>query len=323
MTTYGFIIDGMHYTGGCGTRFGAYPYCSWIRLPSYSTGKSAFTSMTLMAMGEQFGPGVENLLIKDYVPEHASSSGDWSTTTFGHTVDMTSGNYRFATYMRDEGSLQMDDFFLSETYADRISEAFSWPSKAAPGTNWVYHTSDYFILGRAMQNYLVNQLGSGTDVFDYMVSTIFEPLKIGPGAHTTLRTSDNNWDGQAIAGYGLWFVPDDVAKITELIHDGGAVGANQILEPGMLADAMCQNPSFLGHDAGYARQRYNNGFWSYEYGSAEGYTCDFCAAFMSGYGGITILPMPNGTTYYYFSDNDEFTQYQAVEESDGIYPMCP
>jgi hypothetical protein len=33
--------------------------------------------------------------------------------------------------------------------------------------------------------------------------------------------------------------------------------------------------------------------------------------------------MPNGTTYYYFSDNKEFAWDKAVRESHGIAPHCP
>jgi hypothetical protein len=33
--------------------------------------------------------------------------------------------------------------------------------------------------------------------------------------------------------------------------------------------------------------------------------------------------MPNGSTYYYFSDNDEFSWYDAVEEANKLKPMCP
>jgi hypothetical protein len=32
--------------------------------------------------------------------------------------------------------------------------------------------------------------------------------------------------------------------------------------------------------------------------------------------------MPNGITYYYFSDNEEFTWDAAVREADKIIPHC-
>lgn len=42
---------------------------------------------------------------------------------------------------------------------------------------------------------------------------------------------------------------------------------------------------------------------------------------MSGYGGITVAMMPNGATYYYFSDNNEFSWSAAVAEADKLAPM--
>jgi hypothetical protein len=33
--------------------------------------------------------------------------------------------------------------------------------------------------------------------------------------------------------------------------------------------------------------------------------------------------MPNGSTYYYFSDNQEYSWYNAVHESNKLIPYCP
>jgi hypothetical protein len=37
--------------------------------------------------------------------------------------------------------------------------------------------------------------------------------------------------------------------------------------------------------------------------------------FMSGFGGITAAMLPNGATYYYFSDNDEFGWLAAAAQT--------
>jgi hypothetical protein len=44
---------------------------------------------------------------------------------------------------------------------------------------------------------------------------------------------------------------------------------------------------------------------------------------MLGYSGNVIALLPNGTTYYYFSDNGEFTYADAVFESEKIVSNCP
>jgi hypothetical protein len=53
------------------------------------------------------------------------------------------------------------------------------------------------------------------------------------------------------------------------------------------------------------------------------YSCSFWVPFMSGYGGITVVMAPNGATYYYFSDNEEFSWYNPVHEMNKLSPYCP
>ena len=46
MTTWGLVIDGVHYTGSCNTPLGEYPYCDAMALPSYSTAKSFIAGLS-------------------------------------------------------------------------------------------------------------------------------------------------------------------------------------------------------------------------------------------------------------------------------------
>jgi hypothetical protein len=42
-----------------------------------------------------------------------------------------------------------------------------------------------------------------------------------------MRTEDDNWQGQAEGGYGLWCIPDDIAKIAMLLNNnGGTINAH-------------------------------------------------------------------------------------------------
>ena len=72
--------------------------------------------------------------------------------------------------------------------------------------------------------------------------------------------------------------------------------------------------------------RYNYGMWSQEY---PGGTVPGCAGvetyyqpYFSGYGGIRVVMMGNGATYYYFSDNAEFEFSAELVESGKIAPFC-
>ena len=322
MTWYGFVIDGVNYVGGCQTRYGTYPYCEYMRAPSHSTAKSAFVSVALMRLAQKFDPRVGESLILDYVPEAKGSIGDWSSVTFDHALDMATGNFRSSTRMVDEEQWDTDPFWVELDYEPLIEAAFNWPHSALPGTTWVYRTSDTFILTRALQNYLEFQQVDQADIYDFVVQEVYQPLRMGPGVFTTLRTRDDNWQGQPYGGYGLWWIPDDLAKLSRFLNvDHGQIDGVQILDPDMLDDALQRDPT----DRGVVRDgegRYNNAFWADQYTSERDEACKFWVVNMYGYSGIVVTLMPNGTTYYYASDNQEFFSYAAIQESDKLLSMC-
>jgi hypothetical protein len=144
---------------------------------------------------------------------------------------------------------------------------------------------------------------------------------LGPGVYSTVRTKDDNWGGLPVGGYGLWWVPDDLAKLTTFLNnDRGMIDGYQILDPDQLRAALQENPE----DRGMVRDgngRYNNAFWADEYHSRDG-KCRFWVPQMQGYSGIMVALIPNGTAYYYASDNREFTITRAVQASAEMIPIC-
>lgn len=322
MTFYGLVVNGINYVGGCRTRFGVYPYCESLRAASYSTAKSAFVSVALMRLAQKYGSEVADLLIKDYLPETAAGPGDWSHVTFNHTLDMATGNYASPGYMVDEEGRIFSDFFGVETYTDKMKAALDWPHSAEPGTLWNYRSSDTFLVATAMRNYLRSKEGPDADLFQFVVDEVYRRIHIGPGFFSTTRTSENNWKGEPIGSYGLWWTPDDVAKLTTLLNvDRGAAGGARLLDPGLLAAALQQDPRDRGvalPSGGY----YNNAFWSAHYARSAGSGCEFWVPYMAGYSGNIVALLPNGLTYYYFSDGREFTWEAAVREADKIKPLC-
>jgi hypothetical protein len=323
MTWYGVVVNGVNYLGGCQTRFGLYPYCESMRATSYSTAKSAFTSVALMLLAQKYGVEVADLLIKDYVPEYITSPGDWETVTFNHALDMSTGNYVSQGFMTDDNSDKMGLFFGAQPYTKRIQAAFDVPHAAEPGTRWVYRTSDTFILTRAMHNYLQTREGAGADIYRFVVDEVYRPLGLGPGAFSTLRTADNDWQGQAEGGYGQWWIPDDIAKLASfLIVNGGRINDEQILESGLLAAALQQDPKDRGVKIN-SQSMYNNAFWANRYPKSGTFACEIWTIEMQGVSGNVVALFPNGITYYYFSDNQEFTWDAALRETDKIKPLCP
>ena len=68
---------------------------------------------------------------------------------------------------------------------------------------------------------------------------------------------------------------------------------------------------------------YNNGFWAARFDkNIFGCKEDLMIPFMSGFGGITVVFLPNSMMYYYFSDNFTFSWYSAVYAAHNIKPLC-
>ena len=317
MTDYGVYFRGVDYIAGCATRYGSYAYCDEMRLPSYSTAKSTFASLAAMRLGQFFGAGrVQSLKIADLVPEH--QLGDrWDDVTLRNALDMATGHYVSAADGVDESSPPEEEFLLAEPYSVKIEIAFSgFPYREPPGRRWVYQSHDTFIATRAMTNFI------GQDLFAFMRRSVYEPAGLSQGFMETLRT-DNSPDGQPMGHNGLFYNRDDVAKLIRFITDDhGRAGGRQLLDPSML-DAALQRTSDHGLPTGTGFF-YNDGFWAKHFTPAEfpQYKCSFWVPFMSGFGGITIAILPNGATYWYFSDNDEFSWYDAVYEAAKLAPVC-
>ena len=316
LSLVGFVIDGIHYTGGCVSRQGNYPYCESMPVPSYSSAKTVFAGSALMRLERKYS-GSFNQIIGNYVPDCAAN-GNWDDVTFANALDMATGNYKLSSYMSDEGASHTNDLFLPEDHASKISYSCTeYPRKATPGTNWVYHTSDTYILGRAMNQYVKGIEGSGIDIFtDIVLGEVLAPLGVSPTAAFTRRTYDAVQ--QPFAGWGLMWLRDDVAKIGGLYGSG----SQSALDQNELDAALQRNAADRGTDP-LNDYKYNNGFWAHEISSnLAGCSGDLWLPFMSGYGGISVLLLPNDTVYYYFADDDAYTWMDAAVESHGIRSLC-
>jgi len=335
ITLYGLLVNGVNYTSRCQTRFGEYPFCENMRLPSYSTAKSAFAGVVMMRLGALYGPSVYQELIRDYLPEHVNG-GDWSRVTFANVLDMATGNYVSAAYLADENSQNEDAYIVPEEYGKKINAAFSFfPHKADPGTTWVYQSHATFIVTQAMNAYLQRKRGPTADIFELLRDDVLKPIKFNQGSLTSLRTDNTDKitakSGKAFGSHGLFYISDDVGKLAKFLNnDGGKIGDVQVLDPARLRDSLFRNPERLGlavpdPTGTPGIQRYQNGFWGTRMTRAAfpgAFGCEFWVSRMGGYGGISIVLMPNGVSYYVFSDNDEFHWYDAVRETNKLVPFC-
>jgi hypothetical protein len=214
MTTYGVVIDGIHYVGDCPTRTGGYPDCDELALPSYSLAKSLVAGLALMRL-ERLYPGTAAFEVRELVPECDSRA--WKGVTLRHLLDMSSGHYLSATNQADEDGADLLPFFDAEDHPTRLSFACNhYPRREGPGQRWVYHTSDTYLLGTALARAYRRHAGSGADFYrDLLVRDLFAPLELNIALAQTRRTRDP--EQQPFTGYGLTLHRDDVARLARYL----------------------------------------------------------------------------------------------------------
>lgn len=323
MSLYGVAYNGVHYSGGCQTRYGTYPFCEVLNVPSYSTAKSVSGGYGLMRLEQKYAGIQRTLGIDEWVSECTGSQ--WDAPTFEQALDMATGNYTSSAATTDEASQAMaDGFFKVGTHSQKVSFACSYPYKVAPGSKFIYHTTDTYLLGRAMNQYYKSQAGSSADFFnDVLVEEVYRPLGLSPTSYITSRTQDAT--AQPFTGYGLVYVRDDIVKLGEFLNKTqGKIQGVQTLDATMVAATL--NLGTGGLQAGTAADRYNNGFWYYDLKQdTHNYGCAAAkwVPYMSGYGGISVVLFPNGMVYYQFSDNGQLTWGKSAIELNKIAAMCP
>ena len=345
VTTYGFVVNGLNYSAGCPTRYGEYAFCEDMRLPSYSIAKSVFAGVGLMRLGQIYGTSVYNEKIKDFLPR-TMISGDWDRTTFSNASDMATGNYNLDAYEADEDSPAMDQFLIDEAFESKLKDAFALnQNHVPPGTKWIYQSSATFILTQAMNAYLKQHEGKDADIFNRVRDDVYLPLHLSAGALATIRT-ENSATGAPSGYYGLFLAKDDIAKLGSWLNWGdGVIAGAPVLETSRLKEALFRSANaadvgvpILGRDPasilGSTQQggtpaisntrRYAHGFWG-KYVTPQEFPefhCSFWVSLMSGYGGNVVALLPNGVTFYVFSDGREFLWTDALREASKLAPMC-
>lgn len=326
-STHGVVVNGIHYRGDCDTRHGAYPYCDALLLPSYSVAKSAVAGLALMRL-ERLHPGIA----AQPVAAHARASGcldrRWQGVTFLDLLDMATGQYDSPAYMADEDDARVRDFFAPDTHAPRLAFACeAYPRHDPPGTRWVYHTSDTYLLGTVMQDALRRLPGrERDDVFDDVLwADVFGPLGLSPTARATRRSHDEA--RQPFFGWGLTLLGDDVARLARFLGEWqGRIDGRDVFAPALFEAAMQRDPAHRGLQvATLERFRYQHGFWARDLQAELGCERPAWTPFMSGFGGITVAMFANGVAWYSVADDGQLASIDfaaPAREAAKLGPIC-
>jgi hypothetical protein len=316
VTIYGLIDSNNHYVSSCMTRLGNYPFCDQILLPSYSLAKSIAGTFSLSLLESQYG-SISNLYVSDLVPECYGRK--WKNVTLNNLSDMSTGQYFNSTHDFDESSVASSEvIFMFEEHKDKIKKACSaFPKKTKPGTRFVYHTSDTYILGVALNNYLQSN-SNRKDYFNDVLIPFLESNNLSQTSQSVLATNDNI--NQSYTGWGMFFLRSDLDRLSTIIHN---IKNNSSTQLTYLYDALNPNNNNSLLAIPSVNIYYNNGFWSRKF-NKDIFNCseDVWIPFMSGFGGITFAFFPNGMSYYYFSDGYEFAWESAIFSSHSIKPFC-
>ncbi len=321
ISAYGIVSDGIHYVSECQTRAGAYPFCDEMVLPSYSTAKSWFAGIAMLRMATLY-PNIFNEKISDWVP---ACKDNWQGVTFAHLLNMSTGHYLSTKSSVDESAEHGLKFFNSKSHQDKITYSCrQFPQQVSAGTQFVYHTSDTYLLGTALTNFLMAKQNTHTtktaDIFsDILVKDIWPAAKLSPVLYRSRRTLDKR--KQAFSGYGLFYLRDDIAKFNHfLTQQLNLPEQKSLLDQTQLKHALQKLEHPSGIKTNYNGIRYSNGFWAKKISDILSCEQETWLPLMSGYGGISIVLLPNNRTFYYVSDSGKFTWKKAIIELNKIEP---
>ncbi|MEU6488313.1 hypothetical protein [Streptomyces sp. NPDC046887] len=326
ISALGVYYNGVNYTSATRTRHGVYAFPESLRLPSYSIAKTALANLARLRLSRKYGEDVGALLLTDLVPEAADAPAGWSAVTVSDLLDMASGHYTSPGYEVDENSGAMDDFVLAEGQAAKTALALDWPQAADPGTYWNYRTSDTYLATLALARYLRRKEGDGADLFAFLDEEVYRPAGLSAGFRAQCLRTDNSASGQPLGGYGLYLTQDDAAKLSRFLNVRlGRAAGRQLLDRTSLSASLQRDPRDRGlpcASSGKSYLHYHQCTWAVHveavnpafaaYGYADG--TDFWVPSMSGVSGDEIVMLPNGATYYYFSDNAEYAYLWPVFE---------
>jgi CubicO group peptidase (beta-lactamase class C family) len=188
-----------------------------------SVTKSVVGLLYGIALGEGKVPALDQPLLAQF-PQYTDlpDMAQRRRWTIAQAITMTLG-------MDWNEDLSYDDPRNSQTAMeaapDRYRYALEQPIVAVAGERWIYSGGATALVGKIIAN------GAGRSLPDYARTVLFDPLGIG---ETVWRVGG---DGETNAPSGLGMRPRDLARIGQMLLDGGKMGERQIVPSSWLEAA--------------------------------------------------------------------------------------
>ena len=187
----------------------------------------------------------------------------------------------------------------------------------APGTEFNYATSNFFVLSLSLQNYVEAREGAGVRYWDLVRAEVLEP--IGADTLDLIFTRGEDVEGRIpVMGYGARPTLDEAARIAQLIANEGAFEGKQLLNRQRIREALGRT-QWRGFEARKRDDNYGFGFWTRQ---VETQGCEFTAAYMEGHGSNHIIILPSGAIILRFMDEFDRDIDTIIEAVERVRPSC-
>lgn len=218
---------------------------------------SVSKSFTAAAVGILFDKGVlaPDTRIKDFFePQHPAlwSGVDkrWNDVTVKHLLTHTTGHNAML--------LDVDcDDVLSYGTEDYLKKVLTHPLSFAPGSQFAYSDSNYYLLSRIVA------YATGQRLQDFVAKNILTPLKVQGFAWTTCP------HGHAMGATRLFITVRDMLRFGRMLANGGVYDGKRILSEQFIDEAT--KPHAVKND---------DTFYGYSFWMRGGYDLFYCSGML-------------------------------------------
>lgn len=226
-----------------------------------SATKSVSSLLVGIAVDRGLLGGVEESILS-YFPDYATGAAPgWEQVSLRHILTMSAG--------ADWAKTDLDGFYGTE---DHFAAVFSRPITSIPGETFEYISPNMDLLAGVIKH------ASGMYADDFAEKYLFSPLGI-----TGYRWDYGRWEGHPLMDGSLALRPRDMAKIGQLVLDGGRWDDTQVVSSGWITESTASQISTgASEDYGY--------LWWRAAAPFEGKKVQ--GAFASGWGSQFIFIIP-------------------------------